>query len=177
MYALLQNYIKQLETDHLKRLKKLARKRQTGLVFQKFFESFSKVFGKFLESFWKVARWRRNRFIAKYFVEIIAYSFTSFTKKIRKKHCWNHRFIDNFDNQKRQKKLYWNNRFIDNIDNKKCYWCYRLIDKSVKVIQPVSNISTRATSFAIFNTSGRTCLSSSSILVLVCFSTCLKIVR
>ena len=44
MFALLQNYINQLETDHLKRLKKLTRKRQTGLDF-----------GKFLESFWKVA--------------------------------------------------------------------------------------------------------------------------
>ena len=46
MFALLQNYIKQLETDHLKRLKKPARKRQTGLAFQKFLESFWKVFGK-----------------------------------------------------------------------------------------------------------------------------------
>ena len=46
MFALLQNFIKQLETDHLKRLKKLARKRLVS-----FFKSFSKVVGKFFESF------------------------------------------------------------------------------------------------------------------------------
>ena len=51
MFALLQNFIKQLETDHLKRLKKLTRKRQDT-----FFKSFSKVVGKFSESFLKVFR-------------------------------------------------------------------------------------------------------------------------
>jgi hypothetical protein len=49
MFALLRNFIKQLETDHLKRLKKLARKRLVS-----FFKSFSKVVGKFSESFLKV---------------------------------------------------------------------------------------------------------------------------
>ena len=35
MFALLQNYIKQLETDYLKRLKKLTRKRQTQMKVKK----------------------------------------------------------------------------------------------------------------------------------------------
>ena len=35
MFALLQNFIKQLETDHLKKLKKLTRKRQTQMKVKK----------------------------------------------------------------------------------------------------------------------------------------------
>ena len=35
MFALLQNFIKQLETDHLKRLKKLTRKRQAQMKVKK----------------------------------------------------------------------------------------------------------------------------------------------
>ena len=35
MFALLQNYIKQLETDHLMRLKKLTKKRETQMKVKK----------------------------------------------------------------------------------------------------------------------------------------------
>ena len=48
MFSLLQKFKKQLETNHFKRLKKLAKKTID-------WSRFSKAFRKFSESFWKVA--------------------------------------------------------------------------------------------------------------------------
>ena len=148
MFALLQNFIKQLETDHLKSLKKLPKKRQAQM------------------------RWRRNRFIAKMFCETFSKKLcwnhrliaNIANKKLSKKLCWNHRLIANIANKKNK------TRVIEVIDKSIKVWKYFYI-------KTYYSVSTKALSFTFFNTSGRTSLSTSNNFVFVCFSTCLIMVR